>query len=137
MATIDNQLLAPTVKVGAELAAAAIYPIDSEMSLNLSQASTDYFERISDFRQTEFPQDVTKVNGDLNADWTMKLTDMSINNAATIATVLLPQAGITLGVGSKLFMKGASRFARQKLMNQQRSKGIRYESLSDKCQRFL
>ena len=128
MATIDSQLLAPTVKVGAELAAAAIYPIDSEMSLNLSQASTDYFERISDFRQTEFPQDVTKVNGDLNADWTMKLTDMSINNASTIAAVLLPQAGITLGVGSKLFMKGASRFARQKLMNQQRKKALNISS---------
>ena len=128
MATIDSQLLAPTVKVGAELTAAAIYPIDSEMSLNLSQASTDYFERISDFRQTEFPQDVTKVNGDLNADWTMKLTDMSINNAPTIAAVLLPQAGITLGVGSKLFMKGASRFARQKLMNQQRKKALNISS---------
>ena len=128
MATIDSQLLAPTVKVGTELAAAAIYPIDSEMSLNLSQASTDYFERISDFRQTEFPQDVTKVNGDLNADWTMKLTDMSINNAPTIATVLLPQAGITLGVGSKLFMKGASRFARQKFMNQQRKKALNISS---------
>mgnify|MGYP003342305676 CR=1 FL=1 len=128
MATIDSQLIAPTVKVGAELGAAVIYPIDSEMSLNLSQASTDYFERISDFRQTEFPQDVTKVNGDLNADWTMKLTDMSINNAPTIATVLLPQAGVTLGVGSKLFMKGASKFARQKLMSQQRKKALNTSS---------
>ena len=121
MATLESQLVAPTVKIGAEVAS-GILAFDQELSKNLSETSTDYFQRISDFRQTEFPQDVTKVNGDLNADWTMKLTDMSINNAPTIASVLLPQAGVTLGVGSKLFMKGASKFARQKFMNQQRKK---------------
>ena len=121
MATLESQLVAPTVKIGAEVAS-GILAFDQELSKNLSETSTDYFQRISDFRQTEFPEDVTKSNGDLNADWTMKLTDMSINNAPTIASVLLPQGGVTLGVGSKLFMKGASKFARQKFMNQQRKR---------------